>query len=326
MRGLSFSPTRRPSDPPPRIGLVDLGTNTVLCSVLFGDAREPRALRIAEDLHFVTGLGQTRAADGALAGAGLGRAERSLRYIARRLHELGVAPSAVHGAATAACREAPNGPAFLRTVRQDLGLPLRVITGEEEAGFVGLAQARSFPAHRAQFVIDIGGGSTELALRVAGEQRWARSIPVGATKLGALFGPRPVIEEAREYVARAAADAQIPTDAARASSAVVIGVAGTVTTALQVLDRSEHWDPSTLHGRALERDEVEQLALAMLRASPQQRRALPGLHPLRADFLGPGLLWLCALLDVLGSQRLLVSDRGLRFGLLHTAYPTALVL
>ena len=325
MRGTPFSPSRRPGDPPPRIALLDLGTNTVLCTVLFGDTREPRALRIAEDLHFVTGLGLTRAPDGSLGGAGLDRARCALRYVARRLDELGVPTGAVFGAATAACREAPNGPALLQALRDDLGLPLRVISGDEEAALVTLAQARSFPGDASQFVIDIGGGSTELALRVGAETRWSRSIPLGATKLGARLGPTPVLGEAEEIVARAAFEAAIPTAAVRAAAPIVVGVAGTVTTARQVLDRDPIWDPRALHGRILRRDDARQLGQELVGASPERRRALPGLHPLRADFLGPGLLWLCALLDVLDMPELIVSDRGLRFGLLHTAFPTALV-
>ncbi len=308
----------RPGEPPPRVALLDVGTNTVLTTVLFRDAREARHLTVAEELHFVTGLGRNRRPDGSLSDAGKARALRALRHVARRLAELGVAPSAVRGAATAACREAPNGPAFLAQVRDELGLPLQIVAGEREAELIECAQRRSFPEPRNLLVVDIGGGSTE----VASTTGWRVSIPTGATKLGEALGTTPTVSAACAEAERRLEDVEfgdLPTESE------LIGVAGTVTSAIQIADASIIWDPSTLHGRRLARDAVLALGERLLGMSPADRRQLPGLHPGRADFLGPSCFWLTAIMKRLGKDELLVSDRGVRFGLLYETWPRCVV-
>ena len=317
MRGTPFG-AARPGEPPPRVALLDVGTNTVLTTVLFGDAREPRRLTVAEELHFVTGLGRNRGADGSLSDAGKARALRALRHVARRLAELGVVTSAVRGAATAACREAPDGPALLAHIRDELGLPLQVVTGEREAELVERAQRRSFPEPKELLVVDIGGGSTE----VASTTGWRVSIPTGATKLGEALGPTPTVSASRAEAARRLEDVVL---GALPTGSKLIGVAGTVTSAIQIADASAIWDPTTLHGRCLTRDAVLALGKRLLGMSPAERRKLPGLHPGRADFLGPSCFWLAAIMECLGKDELLVSDRGVRFGLLYEAWPRSVV-
>lgn len=310
----------RRDGPPARLAVLDLGTNTLTVTVLFGDRNEPRRLRIAEELQFVTGLGKQRGPDGALTAAGMGRAWSALSHAANRLDALGVPTTAIRGAATAACREAPNGRAFLERVRDELGLPFRVVTGAEEARLVALAQARSFPDALPLVAVDIGGGSTEVA--VVGEDgavQWSRSIPFGATKLGDLLGP-VTSEQAARAAVRDVLDAEdLP------SGHGAVGVAGTVTAAVQVLDDAAVWDTATLHGRTLTRADALAVAQRLIGMRPSERRELPSLHPGRADYLGPALIWLTELMTDLGVDRVTTSDRGVRFGLLWDAWPGVVV-
>lgn len=308
----------RPGEPPARVGLIDVGTNTVLCTVLFREG--PRTLVVAEDLHFITGLGRERGADGSLSEAGMARAWRALSHVSRRLDELGVGMQAVRGAATAACREAPNGPGFLARARDELGLPLEIVAGEREADLAGLAQAKGFPGDEPLVVMDIGGGSTEIAVvRTAG---WRVSIPWGATKLGEAVGADGGVAAAERVVAAALNGVEL---GVVPSGARLIGVAGTVTTGLQVRDGTDLWDPTCLHGRVVGVAETRELGWRLLAMGPAARREVPGLHPMRADFLGPGLLWQAALMERLGFDELTSSDRGVRFGLLWDAWPRAVV-
>jgi exopolyphosphatase/guanosine-5'-triphosphate,3'-diphosphate pyrophosphatase len=311
----------RPGEPPGRVAVVDIGTNTVLCTALFAEPRAPRLLRIAEDLHFVTGLGRSRGPDGSLNPAGQDRALRALRHVAGRLVSMGIATSSVRAAATSACREAPNGPAFLARVREELGLPAVVIDGAREADLVSLAQRRSFPDLPVQLALDIGGGSTELALSGHG-RGWAVSIPCGATRLAEALGPTPELEAVLGLVRRnleAVTLGEVPDEA------FLIGVSGTATTAVQALDESPLWDPSRLHGRTLSRRDVQGLAARLLGMAPSARRRLPGVHPGRADAIGPALVWLAEIMAAVGRDELTVSDRGVRFGLLFEAWPRTVV-
>lgn len=310
----------RGSDPPARIAVADLGTNTLSVTILFGAVREPRLLRIAEELQFVTGLGTGRHADGSLTDAGMQRAWSALRHTAGRLDALGVPSDGVRGAATAACREAPNGPAFLARVRQELTIPLHVVAGSEEARLVALSQAHSFADRLPLLAVDIGGGSTEVAVvERDGAVGWSRSIPFGATKLGDAVGPHATEADARRAV-RAVLDAEALPQGYRA-----VGVAGTVTAAIQVLDDSALWDTATLHGRRLTRDEVLGIARRLFAMGPAARRRLRSLHPRRADSLGPALIWLAELMGDFGVDEVTTSDRGVRFGLLWDAWPKVII-
>ncbi len=314
-----YAAFQRRGEPPPIVAAIDLGSNTALMSVLLGDEVDRRRLRVLEELHVVTGLGKNRRPDGSLALDGRSRALGALRHFATRLDVIGVRPEAVVGAATAAVREATGGSAFLDEVEATLGLTLEGITGQEEAELVALAQERSFPGRLPLRVVDFGGGSTEVALRQRGMTAWKASMPTGSVKLTERHG-------SNERALRAAVDQALvglPSDRERAT---LVGVAGTVTTGLQLARGIELWDPDMVHGQSLRRATVDSLITRLASMTKSQRRAIPGLHPGRADFITAGLCLLSGVMQRFGCDEVLVSDRGVRFGLLYQRWPLATVL
>jgi exopolyphosphatase/guanosine-5'-triphosphate,3'-diphosphate pyrophosphatase len=316
--GKALIPVRR-GDPPVRVALLDLGTNTALMSVLVADDRDRRRLRPAEELHVITGLGRHRGIDGRLADAGKKQAMGALRHFAGRLDAMGVPQGAVVAAATSAVREAPDGAAFLARVEAVTGLVFQTVTGSEEADIVALAQERSFPRLLPLRVIDIGGGSTEVAVRHRGTTSSATSLRTGSVRLAERHGSdlsalRPAVLRALE---------PLPQDRERAT---LVGVAGTATTALQVARRIEPWDPDLVHGQRLGRDELEATIERLAAMTPAQRAVVPGLHPGRAELIVAGMCLLAGLMERFVCDEVLVSDRGLRFGLLYQRWPLATVL
>ena len=314
-----FAAIRRRGEPPPRAAAIDLGTNTALMTVLEADALDRRRLRVLEELHVVTGLGRDRGPDGGLNPVGRTRAMGALRHFATRLDALGVRPDSVVGAATAAVREARDGSAFLREVGQRVGIDLETVTGEQEAELVALAQERSFGDRLPLRVLDIGGGSTEVALRRKGRTEWKMSLPTGGVMLAAGGGwhPTPLgggVAEALEA---------LPADRERAT---LVGVAGTVTTGLQVARAVDPWDPALVHGQVMARTEVEGVIDRLAAMSPQERRDVPGLHPERAELIVAGLCLLTGVMERFEVDEVLVSDRGVRFGLLFERWPLTAVL
>ena len=316
---LPYAAIRRQGEPPQRLATIDLGSNTALMTVLFADPKDRRRLRIAEELHLITGLGRDRRPDGTLHEQGVGKALAALRHFAHRLDDIGVARDAVIGATTAAVREATDGDAFLARVRRSTGLDLRVIDGQEEAELVAAAQERSFPERLPLRVADIGGCSTEVALRRRGMTAWKVSLPVGSVKLSEQHGTDPVA--LRRAVA--AALLALPPDRERAT---LVGVAGTVTTAYQVAHEVDPWDPDLVHAHPLELATVEQLIERLAPLSPERRREIPGLDPGRADYIVAGMCLVAGLMRRFGETELLVSDRGVRFGLLYQRWPLAAVV
>jgi len=315
----AFLPFRRAGEPPPRVAVIDLGSNTAQMTVLVSDARDARRLRVLEELQIITGLGRGRSDDGALGEAGRRGAMRALHHFSRRLDALGVAPSAVKGATTSAVREAPNGPAFVQRISAETGLALDVVGGDEEAELTSLAQARAFPDRLPLIVADIGGGSTEVGRRARRGTAWATSIPVGSLKLAAVHGDDvPALTDAAE-----AALSQLP----EGRGAALVAVAGTATTALQVVRGMVLWDPDAIHGAPLPLDELAECRDALAAMDPDRRRtAVPGLLPGRADAIVAGMTLLLGLGAWAGVDTVTVSDRGVRYGLLHKAWPAAVVL
>ena len=307
-----------PDEPPPRVGLIDLGTNTASLSVLFADERDRRRLSVAEDLQLITGLGRQRGEDGALAAGGRRAARQALRHFAGRLEAMGLPPEATLGAATSAVRQAPNGRAFLDEVAEETGLNLEIVSGDEEAELVALAQERSFPRRLPLLVLDIGGGSTELGLRRRGHNDWAVSLPVGSVKLSEAWGSDVQALDAavEQALLQAPQVRERPT---------LVGVAGSVTTALRLVRGFVTWDPEEVQGAAMSRDEVEATRAQLAAMSPRERAAVRGLHPRRADLIVAGMSLLLGVMKRVEATEVLVSDRGVRFGLLWQRWPLAAV-
>ena len=319
---MSFLPPglARKGEPPPRLAVIDLGSNTAHMTVLQADPRDTRRLRILEELQVITGLGRDPHDDGSLCEAGRRGALHALAHFSRRLDSLGVAPSAVRGATTSAVREAPNGHAFLAEVSDRTGIELDIVSGEEEAALTALAQARSFPEHLPFVVADIGGGSTEVVLREHRGTAWATSLPVGSLKLAAAH--RDDVESLTSAVDEALD--QLPE--LRSHAALVV-VAGTATTALQIVAGRDLWDPDHVHGGSLERGALRDVRDRLAAIAPaERRRSVPGLVPGRADAITAGMTLLLGLMDWADTKEVVVSDRGVRYGLLWRAWPRAVVL
>ena len=301
------------------LAVIDLGSNTAQMTVLLADRRDPRRLRVLEELQLITGLGRGRGDDGSLSEVGRRGALHALAHFSRRLDALGVAPSAVRGATTSAVREAPNGRSFLEDATTRTGIDLDVVSGDEEARLTTLAQARSFPDRLPFVVADIGGGSTEVAFRETRGTAWATSMPVGSLKLAAAHGDDVVALDAA--VARALEE--LPR--VRGADALIVA-AGTATTSLQVVEGLELWDPDRIHGRVLGRPALAAARLRLAEMDPAARRtSVPGLLPGRADAIVAGMTLLLGLMDWGGTDHVIVSDRGVRFGLLWEAWPAATV-
>ena len=220
----------------------------------------------------------------------------------------------VGAVATEAFRKAGNGPELLARVSSQLGLPCRILAGEEEArlGWLAVADRHPLPGLA---VIDIGAGSTEVTRREGGI-----SLPIGAVVL--LEACRPGMRPGASGVPPP------PPRRARAAEAFREGLSGLATpenlvcvggtaSALGMLKLGlRRFDADALEGLEIRAAEVTD-AIARLEALPAaERAALPGLDPGRAEIIVPGLCILEAFLRFAGCDRFKVSDRGIRYGVI----------
>ncbi len=292
---------------------IDVGTNTTLLLVARLDGRgglEPVAER-AE----ITRLGRGIGAGGALGRAGIDATLAALRDYAAVARQHGATLAAV---GTEALRRAPNGDDFLRPAAEILGVPIEVIDGQREAALTFRAVVESFSEarHGDLVVVDIGGGSTEVVLARDGRPTSARSLPLGSVRLTEQHVRQDPIAPDELASLRAAVTgglAGIPFP----RGGTVVGVAGTVTSLAAMAEAMATYDPARVHGYRLSRAALD-AQIARLAASRQaDREQIVGLDPRRADVILAGAVILEGIAGAAGADAVRVSDRGIRWGLMH---------
>lgn len=307
-----------------RFGAIDIGSNSVrlLVGGLTGDdpwapdlesvARAGEPCRLGKGLH----------ESGVIADELIDRASAIAQEFARRARSLGAAH--VIAGATAALRSAANGQEAAERIATRAGLPVRILSGDEEARLVYRAVVLGLGSRSraSQCVIfDLGGGSTEVVSGVgASAGRW-NSLPFGAVSVHerALSGDPPddaTIRSASDIITRELMHgcAQLPE-----RSTLLAGVGGTVTV-LASLDRGlTDYDPAMLEGWYIERSRAQALIDRIVRLSLAERRNLPIMGEGRADIIGAGALIVRALMERFQAPGLVASTQGLRYGLVRLA-------
>lgn len=294
------------------LAAIDVGTNSVLLLVARADA-DGRLQPLAERAE-ITRLGQGVDATQQLAPEAIQRTVAAIATFAAEARSLGATRIAC--VATSAARDAKNGAAFFEAVRAAAQLEVSVISGEAEARLSHLAAERDFGSGP-KVVLDIGGGSTEFVFGHQGKVSWRHSFDLGAVRLTErLLHADPATTDQRRAAA-ALIDGHFAHLPALPAGAELIGIAGTVTTAFTTARALEPYDARRVHGAWMGREEVVSLLDRVMRMPLDGRRQLPGLQPKRADVFPAGLLILERAMARLGVERVRVSDRGVRWGLLH---------
>jgi exopolyphosphatase/guanosine-5'-triphosphate,3'-diphosphate pyrophosphatase len=298
-----------------RFATIDVGTNTVLLLVA---ERRGGALAPILERADITRLGRGVDATGRLDPAAIRDTVAVLAEYARAARELG-AP-VVACVATSAARDAANGAEFFEAARSAASLTPEVIPGDEEARLVWASAWRDFGRPGEPLaVLDVGGGSTELSFGDGPAPRGRASLQVGAVRLTErhVRGDPPSTDELRRLAA-AARDAVRPfAEMDRAPGGRLVGVAGTVTTLAAVVQALPAYDAEKVHGSTLSLAEIERLAGTLGALTVRERAALPGMEPKRADVILAGAIVVAEAMRATGFDRLTVSDRGVRWGLLY---------
>jgi exopolyphosphatase/guanosine-5'-triphosphate,3'-diphosphate pyrophosphatase len=297
------------------LATIDVGTNTTLLLIARADAAGH--VTVLDERAEITRLGRGIGAGGALGAEGIARTLDVLRGYAALARQRGARIVAI---GTEALRRAPNGADFLVPAAEILGVPVEVIAGAREAALTFRAAAASFPDDAragALAVVDIGGGSTEIILSDRGVVTWSASLPLGSVRLTeAHVRHDPATDAEVEAITRqvdgALAAVPFPT-----TPPTVIGIAGTVTSLAAMALHLATYDPARVHGYDLALPALDG-EIARLRASSQaERERIVGLDPRRADVILAGALILRSIAAAAGVQAVRVSDRGIRWGLLH---------
>jgi exopolyphosphatase/guanosine-5'-triphosphate,3'-diphosphate pyrophosphatase len=281
-----------------RCACIDIGSNTT--RLLVAEVSTGFLRPLAADRRF-TAIGDAVGSDGAIPVLKIAEVAMVVGEQLAMARELGV--DRVRVVATAAIREAANCAEFVRAVGDGCGVEVSVLTGEEEArlAFAGATATLEEPPDGDVAVVDVGGGSTEVAVgRARGGMSWYVSLPLGSAALTRRHAPAdpptPGELEAMGADARAAF-AEVPAT----NPAWVFAVGGSATSL---------W---ALGGEALH-DDVLRDALDAMTAAPSDELAdRLGLDPRRARLLPAGILMLTAAHETLEAP-MSIGKGGLREG------------
>ncbi|MCB5911449.1 Ppx/GppA phosphatase family protein [Streptomyces pinistramenti] len=299
-----------------RLGVLDVGSNTV--HLLVVDAH-PGARPLPAYSHKAElRLAELLDADGAISDAGVDRLIATLHEAIEVAEDKGVED--VLPFATSAVREAANGEDVLRRVAQETGFELRVLSGEDEARLTFLAARRWFGWSAGRLlVLDIGGGSLEIAYGLDEEPDAAASLPLGAGRLtsSGLPGDPPGADAIRALRRRVRAEiAKVVSDFTRYGAPDhVVGTSKTFRQLARITGAARSGDGLYVL-RELERKKLEEWVPKLAAMPVQERAGLPGVSEGRARQLLAGALVAEAAMDLFGVDSLEICPWALREGVI----------
>ena len=295
-----------------RVGVVDVGSNSVRMVVFDGAARSPAYFY---NEKVMAGLGKGLVETGRLNPEGRNRALIAMRRFAALAEGMGIRPLTV--VATAAVREAEDGPAFRQQVEAETGLKLRVINGDEEARLSAQGVLLGWP-DAAGIVCDIGGNSMELAQIGRGKVGARISTPLGPFRLQQIEGGSEQRQKVIERVLRKAARTVSP----EGQRIYLVGGSWRV---IARLDMERRGYPLTvLHEYRMSPQNVLDTIEWIRGNDPAQLRARTGASSERMELIPLACEVLGAMVRMFNPREIDVSSYGIREGLLYEQMPQRL--
>jgi exopolyphosphatase/guanosine-5'-triphosphate,3'-diphosphate pyrophosphatase len=291
-----------------RVAVHDLGSNSFHLLVAEADP-VTRALEPVECVKNMVRLGSGTLESGFIDATSWTRGLAALDELASHAHRQ--RPDVVRAVATSALREARNGAAFAQEAGRRLGTTVEIVDGRREAELIYLGASSAGIPDGVMTVIDVGGGSVELAVGALGECTGAFSLPLGVLRLREAL--LPTGGALSEPVARAVAD-RVRSLAAGAAQAVrsphVVLTSGTARALASLIARLDGLPtPAGVITCA-------QLARAANHITRLDRKALAelGVEDARTDTIAVGAVVVLTLLELVGADSARVVDRALREG------------
>ncbi len=297
-----------------RIAVIDLGSNTARLIVM--GAVPGYAYRLEDEIREVVRLRQGMTEKG-LSEKSVARALSTLRLFKRFCDSSRV--DLIIPTATSAVREAANGPRFVEQVKRELGLTLQILDGEQEAQYAALGVLNELPLTDG-YMVDIGGGSAQVAQLKQRQFHRSKSLLLGALALTERFVTTDPIDAAAIHALTQEIQTQLDTVAWLAKKhtkpeRILVGVGGTIRNLAKMAAARQNYPLNTLHGFTLNRDALQENIRLLQELPLAERQQLPGLNSDRADIILPGAMVLQAVMNCLKVEQVVVSMNGLREGL-----------
>lgn len=301
-----------------KLASIDIGTNSM--RLLIADYNNKFIGR--EKFVDITRIGRGVDQQGMISEEAMERNLRSLKNFVDKAREQACEEIFIMG--TSALRDSKNREDFVQRAKKETGLPVDIISGEEEAllGFYGVSADLQEEGH--VLIVDIGGGSTEFIL---GEKKqgilFAKSENIGSVRLSEKFvasdPPAPEeLETMSHFIRRTIQEtvALIRTYPIKK----LIGIGGTATSVSSMVQQLEIYDSDKVHQSLIFQEEIESLFQETIRKTLQERMQIPGLQPERADVIIAGMNILRVIMDSLSMREIVISEYDNLEGLIYRNY------
>jgi len=301
-----------------RVAAIDIGSNSI--RQIVADVSPEGAIQVIDEMKAAPRLAAGLATSGVIADTSMRAAVEAVERMATLARQLGA--QRIDAVATSAVREAGNAADLLAGIQRASGLKVRVVDGDEEARLsFRIAVAHFDLGVGRTVVLDIGGGSLELALSAEGVVEHLTSLPFGAIRLTEEFFSAGVTSKAVKRLRRSVSDGLKPELPRRDwRGAQLSGSGGTFTNLAGIyLSRQGILTARSVHGAHIPRADLEHILDMLIEMSAEERRGVPGLNPERADIIVAGLAVAAEVLRRLEARDIVVSRYGIREGLLLEA-------
>ncbi len=306
-----------------RFAVIDIGTNSVKLHLAERDPHGDWTTLV--DRAEVTRLGEGLADGGRLAAPAIARTVDAVAGMVDEARRAGVVEIAAVG--TAWMRIASNAAVLADEARSRCGLTVEAVSGDEESRLAYLATERGLGlAGGALVVFDTGGGSSQFTFGHDGAVDERFSVNVGAARFTDRFGLDGAVGDDVLAAALDAIAAELVRLDGRPSPDALVGMGGAITNITAVKHGLAAYDPDVVQGTVLDLAEIDRQIELYRTRSAEERRAIVGLQPKRAEVILAGACIVRTVMTKLGRDSLTVSDRGLRHGLLVERFghrPTA---
>jgi exopolyphosphatase/guanosine-5'-triphosphate,3'-diphosphate pyrophosphatase len=319
-----------------RLASLDLGTNSTRLLVADCDGLHTETV---DRRMVITRLGEGVDESHRLLPLAVERTERALSVFVEAMRPL--EPAGVTAAATSVLRDSQNGQKFLDRAEEMLSTRPSILAGDDEARMSFLGAASDLEGlvpggSDTILVFDIGGGSTEL---IVGEfppateedgvlrlgELLLKSVDVGCVRMTERFlkgsdPPSPIAVGRMESFLVGRLKPVVETMLRGRDLALAVGLAGTVTTISGIKQGLKEYDTDRIHHSRLTRKDVEDLFVRLATVSIEERKEVMGLEPGRADIIVGGTAVLRVIMDLVGLDEILVSEKDILDGLVIELY------
>jgi len=294
-----------------KIAAIDIGTNTALLLVA-EVTKQNEIVPIAQEEKIVR-LGQGVDRNENLNLEAIGRTLRAIREQVKIAEDLGVEKILISG--TSAVRDAANRETLVSEIKNNFGITMQILSGDEEAELTYFGALSNKNLQGDILLVDIGGGSTEFIFGTQQKIKHAFSLNIGSVRLTERFIRNDPITDTEYKSIRRAVKEQL-SSLKSLDAGQLMGIAGTITTMAAMNLQMDTYDSAKVDNSLLTISQAEKIVSDLKKETLSQRKKFLGLKPERADVILAGALILLEVMQHFKFNETLVSDRGVRFGLI----------